>query len=212
MKDEAGHLGHRDQRRGNHRRRAGPLTAALTIGLMAIAPLAAACGGQSGPGVAGAGPGGSGASPGSSGHGSTLAYSRCMRSHGITSFPDPDSNGNLALDAGPGTGIDPNSPQYKAADRACKPLLPAGNAAQAAQNRPALLRYARCMRAHGLSDFPDPSPGGGIQIQQNATPGSALNPNSPVYKAADSACKHYTSGLGGGQSSLNTGGSGGGGS
>jgi len=210
MKDEAGHLGHRDQRRGNHRRRAGPLTAALTIGLMAIAPLAAACGGQSGPGVAGAGPGGSGASPGSSGHGSTLAYSRCMRSHGITSFPDPDSNGTLALDAGPGTGIDPNSPQYKAADRACKPLLPVPDARQAARNRPALLRYAKCMRAHGVTDFPDPKPGGGIQIQ--SSPGSDLDQNSPVYKAADRACKHYTSGLGGGEQSLNSSGSGGGGS
>src|SRR5262249_57896822 len=110
-------------------------------------------------------------------------YSRCMRSHGITNFPDPDSNGNLALDAGPGTGIYPNSPQYKAADRACKPLMPAGDAGQAAANRPALLRYAKCMRGHRVAGFPDPKPGGGIQIQSR--PGSDLDPNSPGYKAAD---------------------------
>jgi hypothetical protein len=181
----------------------------LTAALVAIGLLAAACGGASGPGVANVGSAAS-ASPGSSGHGSALAYARCMRSHGITNFPDPDSNGNLSLDAGPGTGIYPSSPQHKAADRACKPLMPPGDPGQLAQNRPAMLRYARCMRAHGVSDFPDPSPGGGIQIQQQ--PGSDLDPSSPVFKAADRACKHYTSGLGGGQSSLNTGGSGGGGS
>ena len=211
MNNDDQHPGRREPRPRSRGRRAGLRTVGLTAALAAAGLLAAACGGPSGPGVANVGTAAS-ASPSASAHGSPLAYARCMRAHGITNFPDPDSNGNLALDAGPGTGIDPNSPQYKAADRACKPLLPAGNAAQAAQNRPALLRYARCMRAHGLSDFPDPSPGGGIQIQQNATPSSALNPNSPIYKAADSACKHYTSGLGGGQSSLNTGGSGGGGS
>jgi len=133
-----------------------------------------------------------------------------MRSHGVQNFPDPDSNGNLALDAGPGTGIYPNSPQYKAADRACKSLMPTRDAGLAARNRPALLRYARCMRAHGVTDFPDPKPQGGIQA--TATPGSDLDPNSPVYKAADGACKHYMAGLSGGEQSLNSSGSGGGGS
>jgi hypothetical protein len=66
---------------------------------------------------------------------------------GVTKFPDPDSHGDIGINAGPGSGIDPNSPQFKAADRVCKPLLPAPNAGQAAKDRPALLRYARCMRA-----------------------------------------------------------------
>jgi len=146
-------------------------------------------------------------SPGPSGHGSPLAYSRCMRAHGITDFPDPDSNGNLGLNAGPGSGLDPNSPQFKAADQACKHLMPAPNLGQAAKDRPALLRYARCMRAHGMPDFPDPDPGGGLQIK--ASRGSDLDPNSPLYKAADQACKHYMPG-GGHGGSTQTGGPGGG--
>jgi hypothetical protein len=204
MKNNDRHPGHRDPGRRSLRRRAGPRAAGLTAGLVAIGLLAAACGGSPGPGVANAGPASS-ASPTSSGHGSALAYSRCMRSHGITKFPDPDSNGNLGINGD--MGIDPNSPQFKAADRACKPLLPAPNPAQAQQNRPALLRYARCMRAHGVPDFPDPQPGGGIQA--SARPGSDLDPNSPLYKAADKACKHYLPGGGRGGSTHTSGGGGG---
>ena len=199
MRNDASHRGRAEPRRGSHHRRAGPVAAAL----IAVGLLAAGCGGPAGPGVANAGPASS-ASPSASASGSALAYSRCMRAHGITGFPDPDSHGNLGLNAGLGTGIDPNSPQYKAADQACRHLIPAPNPSQAAQDRPALLRYARCMRAHGVTDFPDPNPGGGIQA--SASPGSDLDPNNPIYKAAASACRHYQPG-GGGMQTSGTGGS-----
>lgn len=202
MKNDASHPGRAEPRRGSRRRRAGPLAGAL----IAVGLLAAACGGPAGPGVANAGPASS-ASPSGSGHGSALAYSRCMRAHGITRFPDPDSNGDLGLNAGPGSGIDPNSSQFKAADQACKYLMPAPNPSQAAKDRPALLRYARCMRAHGIPDFPDPTPQGGLAIK--ASRGSDLDPNSPLYKAADKACKRYMPG-GGKGGSTQTGGGGGG--
>ena len=110
MRNDASHPGRAEPRRGSRRRRAGPLAA----GLIGVGLLAAACGGPAGPGVANAGPASS-ASPSASASGSALAYSRCMRAHGITKFPDPDSNGNLGLNAGPGSGLDPNSPQFKAA-------------------------------------------------------------------------------------------------
>jgi len=205
MKNDASHPGRPEPRRGSRRRRAGPLAAGPAIALIAVGLLAAACGGSPGPGVANIGPTSS-ASPSASGQGSALAYSRCMRAHGITKFPDPDSHGNLGLNAGPGTGIDPNSPQYKAADQACKHLMPAPNSSQAAQDRPALLRYARCMRAHGVTDFPDPKPGGGLEIK--GSPGGDLDPNNPIYKAANRACTHYMPGGGGGGSTQNSGGGG----
>jgi len=202
MRNDASHPGRAEPRRGSRRRRAGPLAA----GLIGVGLLAAACGGPAGPGVANAGPASS-ASPSASASGSALAYSRCMRAHGITKFPDPDSHGDIGINAGPGSGIDPNSPQFKAADRACKPLLPAPNPSQAAKDRPKMLRYARCMRAHGIPDFPDPDPGGGLDIR--ASRGSDLDPNSPLYKAADNACKRYMPG-GGHGGSTQTGGPGGG--
>jgi hypothetical protein len=46
-----------------------------------------------------------------------LGLARCMRAHGITRFPGPASHGNgVGLSLG---GIDPNSPQFQAARRAC---------------------------------------------------------------------------------------------
>jgi hypothetical protein len=112
-----------------------------------------------------------------------------MRAHGITNFPDPDAHGNLGLNG----QVDTNSAAYKAANNACKSLLPAPQAPPKglkAQN----LRYARCMRAHGISDFPDPKPDGSLQIHPSA--GGDLDPNNPQYKAADEACKHYRPGNG----------------
>ncbi|MDL4817023.1 hypothetical protein [Actinomadura opuntiae] len=52
------------------------------------------------------------------------AYSKCMRDHGITAFPDPSSDGGIQINAGPGTGIDPESQTFKAADQACKKYQP----------------------------------------------------------------------------------------
>ena len=51
--------------------------------------------------------------------------------------------------------------------------------------------YARCMRSHGVPDFPDPTPvpGGGIAFQINGGPGSDLNHNNPRFNAADGACQ-----------------------
>ncbi len=51
--------------------------------------------------------------------------------------------------------------------------------------------YARCMRSHGVPDFPDPTPvpGGGIAFQIDGGPGSDLNRNNPRFNAADVACQ-----------------------
>lgn len=45
----------------------------------------------------------------------------CMREHGIDKFPDPGADGTVNLG---GTGIDPGSAGFKAADQACKDLQP----------------------------------------------------------------------------------------
>jgi hypothetical protein len=53
-----------------------------------------------------------------------LKYSQCMRSHGVTSFPDPTRNGGgVGLQV---TGIDPNSPIFQRAQKACGSLQPGG--------------------------------------------------------------------------------------
>ena len=49
-----------------------------------------------------------------------LRYSQCMRSHGISSYPDPNGQGTISVAAGP--GIDPRSPLFQRAQRACQSL------------------------------------------------------------------------------------------
>ena len=59
-------------------------------------------------------------------------------------------------------------------------------------------RTARCMRSHGVPDFPDPtaSPGGGVVFQVNGGPGSDLDHNNPTFQAADQECRSLLPGGG----------------
>jgi hypothetical protein len=52
------------------------------------------------------------------------------------------------------------------------------------------LKFADCMRSHGVPNFPDPGPGGGIQLS------SAINPQSPAFQSAQSACSKLMPGGG----------------
>ena len=62
-----------------------------------------------------------------------LKFSECMRSHGITSFPDPQvsSHGGgvgirVSINARGGSNLNPNNPQFQAAQKVCQTLLPFG--------------------------------------------------------------------------------------
>ena len=52
-----------------------------------------------------------------------LAFSACMRAHGVKDFPDP-SNGGIQLHAGPGSDLNPNNPTFQKAQQACRGHLP----------------------------------------------------------------------------------------
>ncbi len=149
---------------------------------------AATSGGTAGPGSASGMviSGGSGSSASSG-----LAFSSCMRSHGVPNFPDPNSQGQI--DIGSSDGINPQSPQFQSAQQACQKLMPNGGKqptpAQQAQALAAALKMSQCMRAHGITDFPDPSArGGAISIKINGSAGSDLNPQSPLFQTAQKAC------------------------
>jgi hypothetical protein len=50
-----------------------------------------------------------------------------MRSHGVPKFPDPDfSGGGIRMTIDKNSGVDPNSPAFKAAQQACQSFLPGG--------------------------------------------------------------------------------------
>jgi hypothetical protein len=124
-----------------------------------------------------------------------LAFSRCMRSHGVTNFPDP-GGGQLRLEiqktpnSTSVNGVEVNGPAFQSAMQACRSYLPNGghpSAAQTAKMRAQALAMSRCMRTHGVPNFPDPQfpGGGGAGIRLN---GSGINPNSPAFQAAQKAC------------------------
>jgi hypothetical protein len=52
-----------------------------------------------------------------------LAFSACMRSHGLKDFPDP-SSGGLRIRVQPGSDLDPNNPTFRNAQQACQKYLP----------------------------------------------------------------------------------------
>lgn len=52
-----------------------------------------------------------------------LAFSACMRAHGLKDFPDP-SNGGLQLRSSPGSDLDPSDPTFQKAQKACQGDLP----------------------------------------------------------------------------------------
>ncbi len=147
--------------------------------------------------AAGSGQGRATANPSdSSGSGQALAYAQCMRSHGVPSFPDPNAQGGFSIQGGPGSGLNPGSATFQAADKTCRHLLPNDGQPTAAQQAHALaqaLKFSQCMRSHGLTDFPDPQsqPGGGIaiRIHAGAGTGSDLNPRSSQFQAAQQACQ-----------------------
>jgi hypothetical protein len=90
---------------------------------------------------------------------SGLSFARCMRSHGVSQFPDPTANGGINFNDVPGAS--PSSPAFKAAQTACQHLLPVKrppSVAQSAQAYRRLIHWAECMRKHGISGLGDPKP------------------------------------------------------
>jgi hypothetical protein len=134
-------------------RRAGPPSMGTAAAIVATAGLVllAACtrGGESFTGSNGSPhAGGSMRSP------SALAFSGCIRSHGVPNFPDPDSSGALPKVGPQQLGV--SSSQFEAAQIACASLLQPSDA-QVLQTLRGMRDFARCMRSHGVPDWPDPT-------------------------------------------------------
>jgi non-ribosomal peptide synthetase component F len=170
--------------------------------LLAAAPLFAtllvtACGGgdAAAPAVAAATTSGAGTSTGTStgtaGPASAadveraqLEYARCMRREGVD-VPDP-APGSGPIEIAPGQDIDPGT--FAAAQKACAAIMEragvGGELDEQDRQRleDAALRFARCMREHGV-DMPDPTfgRGGALQMRHDT--------DDPAWRAASEACQ-----------------------
>jgi hypothetical protein len=117
-----------------------------------------------------------------------------MRSHGVTEFPDPTIGSNGLPSWGPTPNVSGGAPAYKAAQQVCRKDLPSlgpRTPAEKTTANAAALKYSTCMRSNGVPSFPDPNGQGVIQLNVTAT----LEPSSPQYQKAETACKSLENGF-----------------
>ena len=164
-----------------------PLLLSSVVAVAAFSLLAAGCGGGGSPGIASVTSSTTAATTTTTQNG-LLAFSQCMRSNGIPSFPDPQRfvGGNVKLT------IHQLAPS-QAALSACNHLLPtnggSGSQETAQQQRTQLadeLSFARCMRSHGVSRFPDPTAQGQLTVEMVQAQG--INVHAPAVLHVVQAC------------------------
>ena len=118
-----------------------------------------------------------------------LGQARCLRAHGIPSFPDPNASGQEP----PGSKQLIFSPQGQAAVGACSYWGNRIHNDDAAQNQAAMgeyVRFAQCMRAHGLPSFPDPVHAEGRVEFVLSSSQDGFDPHSPQILAKAHECQH----------------------
>ncbi len=166
----------------NKRRR--PLAA---LALIAMVALISACGSSA---PAGTSTGRSRANNTAASAQKGVKFAQCMRSNGVSQFPDPGPSGKFTIEAVVnGASLDPNTPAFKQAISACKNLEPAGftGGKRSSRQQSAALRFAQCIRANGVRDFPDPLNGQPL-IDTNRIPSSAQPGGMSALHAAMQKC------------------------
>ncbi len=140
---------------------------------------------------------GSGGATGTTGSSSSqFALARCMRTHGVSNFPDPTMGAGgpgFQISAIPGSstltvnGTTFNGPAFESAVRTCK-LFGGGSSPPplSAQQRRRLVAFAQCMRSHGVPDFPDPTFPSAGGIFRGKIPSDH---NAPAFAQAVRTCR-----------------------
>jgi len=122
-----------------------------------------------------------------------LRFAACMRSHGVAGLPSP-----VAAPAAFKHFLGNTSATFTSATTACGHLLPgqenqSQDQARSRQQTDAMLAFARCIRGHGLSRFPDPTSNGSLTHQMLSQAG--INLHQPAVVQAADACVSVTHGL-----------------
>jgi len=168
-----------------------PLILTSAVAVVAFALLAAGCAGGGSSGVAGLASSTTAAT--STTQNGLVAYSACMRSHGVPNFPDPNSSGGIPKGAVISALQGVSNSRVQAAQNSCRHLLSAGGSLSGqarqpvvtAQQRQDYLRAAACMRSHGFPGFPDPTFQNN-SVQTNIP--SSIDENSSRFKSSAAIC------------------------
>jgi hypothetical protein len=117
-------------------------------------------------------------------------WAACMRRQGDPNQSDPTIDAQkvieVTLPAGYGKGAGLGDGACAAYMTAASTALRGGEPVEK-PDQAALLKFSECMRANGISDFPDPS-GGGLSLRR----GGDLDPNSPAFQHAQKLCGKQT--------------------
>ena len=155
----------------------------------AASPGVASLKGSSATTVASPGVGGNPAGANPSVRQELVRFAACIRAHGVPGFPDPNAQG--MFDVGGSSGIDPSSPQFRAAEKKCQSLEPPGwqpTPQQVATIYQRAFAFAECMRGQGIRDFPNPTLSNGV-VTLNVRGHGDLDFNSPFFEKALKACR-----------------------
>jgi hypothetical protein len=169
------------------RRRRRPLTA---LALIALTALISACGSSA------SAANGSDNTAANADKG--VKFAECMRTNGISDFPDPSGTGSLTLDGvANGSSLNTSTPAFAQALTACKDLEPAGftGSKRTPQQQAAALTFARCIRANGVSDFPDPTANAPL-VDTNRIPSAAAPGGMSALRAAMQKCSDVAAAAG----------------
>jgi hypothetical protein len=124
-----------------------------------------------------------------------VKFSECMRANRVTDFPDPNASGEF-----PSYGISVSKAVWTTAVAACKSLQPPGslNAHLTPTQFSAALKFAQCVRKHGVPDFPDPVNGQPL-IDTTHIPSANKPGGMTILNAATHTCGHLLAQQTGGQ-------------
>ena len=160
-------------------------TLAVVVAAPTVALAVAACGGGGGTSASAQ----TGSGPGQG----TVTFAKCMRGHGVPQFPDPGAPAPAGssisiLGAQLPPTIDIKAPAFRSALNACMKRFLAAHPRPpvSAATKAGVLKFAECMRAHGVPNFPDPKFPAGAGIAIEGPPGVAAN--SPAFEHAQQVC------------------------
>jgi hypothetical protein len=122
-----------------------------------------------------------------------LRFASCMHSHGVNGLPSPVSSPAAFKQS-----FTTTTPVYTQAMGVCQRLVPGqqNSSDGGTHNRKqiaGMLAFARCVRNHGFTRFPDPTSTGELNHQMLAQAGIDLH-QPAVVRAAD-ACTNVTHGV-----------------
>jgi hypothetical protein len=121
-----------------------------------------------------------------------IEWAACMRSHGDPEQAPPTVNATkvieVTLPAGYTHGMGASGSSCAAYLTAAQTAL-GGGTPPASSDDATALKFAQCMRANGVPDYPDPT---GDNQAIRATSGGDLNPADPTFQAATTLCTTKT--------------------